>query len=110
MKKGPGHQLHLEVTCSSSHLIEGDTYDVSALRIQIKDEYGTVASYCQLPVTVTVVNPNGLEVIGPSTFTAEGGMCGSYLKTTGVSGSTAVIVRASGLEPVTVNMEVTKEN
>ncbi|MCI6753751.1 glycoside hydrolase family 2 TIM barrel-domain containing protein [Galactobacillus timonensis] len=110
VKKGPGHQLHLEVTCSSSHLIEGDTYDVSALRIQIKDEYGTVASYCQLPVTVTVVNPNVLEVIGPSIFTAEGGMCGSYLKTTGVSGSTAVIVRASGLESVTVNMEVTKEN
>lgn len=109
LKRGPGHQLHLEVMCSSDHLHEGDTYDVAALRIVIKDEFGMIASYAQLPVEIRVMDPGLLEIIGPSIVTAEGGMCGTYLKTTGKTGKTTVTVEARGLEPVNVAIEVTGE-
>ncbi len=104
----PGSRLHLEVTPSASALhdgiADGGAYDALALRVRILDENGTVASYAQLPVTFTVEGP--LKRVGPQTVTAEGGMCGSYFLTAGVSGPAAVTVSAEGLEPVSVSIPV----
>ena len=86
-------------------MVIGDTYDMAALRVRILDENGTVASYAQLPVTFRV--DGAVALLGPDTATAEGGMCGAYVRTTGRPGAALVVVSAPGLEPVTVELEVT---
>ena len=62
-------------------LTEGDTYAMAPVRIRIVDEYGNTASYAQLPIKIEV--GGDLELVGPDTVCAEGGMCGTYIKSNG---------------------------
>ena len=100
----PSAKLHLEVTPSHTSLTEGDTYDMAAVRIQIQDEYGNVESYAQLPIQLTV--EGAAELIGPNLITAEGGMCGTYIRTIGQTGAAKLTISAPNLEPVTVEFTV----
>lgn len=100
----PGGRLHLEVRSSAGTLREGDTYDMAALRVRVLDEHGNVASYAQLPVRFSAAG--AVELIGPGTAAAEGGMCGAYVRTVGAPGEGTVTVRAPGLEPVTVSLKI----
>lgn len=100
----PSAKLHLEAVPSRTVLIENATYDMAAVRIRIADEYGTPASYAQLPVMLQTEGP--VKLVGPSAVTAEGGMCGTYLRTTGEKGKAALILAAAGLEPVRLEFDV----
>ena len=102
--KSPGESLHLEVIPSSTVLHEGDTYDMCALRIRIKDNHNNLASYAQLPVHIHV--SENLTLIGPDTVTAEGGMCGAYVKTNTQTGIATITVESSGISPVTITIEI----
>ena len=57
---------------------------MSAIRIQVKDEYHNLASYAQLPLNLITTGP--IEIVGPNTVVTEGGMTGTYIKTTGEEG------------------------
>ena len=106
--KSASARLHLEAIPSHTDLTEGDTWDMAAVRIMIKDEYGNPAPYAQLPVRVEVSGPLG--IIGPSIVTAEGGMCGTYVKTLGKEAEEAsVTLKAEGLAPVTIRMTIRKQ-
>ena len=100
----PSAALQLEVQPSHTALREGDSYDMAAVRIRILDGNGNAASYAQLPVRLTV--EGAAELVGPDVVTAEGGMCGTYLRTTGETGAARLTVRADGLAPVTVDFTV----
>ena len=100
----PSAKLHLEAKASATTLREGHTYDMAAVRIRILDENGNPAPYAQLSVKFTLEGP--LELVGPDTATAEGGMCGTYVKTTCHPGSAKLTVSCHGLESVTVDFEV----
>ena len=100
----PSAKLHLEAQASKLQLTEGDTYDMAAVRIQVCDEFGNVESYAQLPIRLCV--EGAAELVGPDVVTAEGGMCGTYIRTTGQSGAAKLTVSAAGLTPVTVEFEV----
>ena len=100
----PSAKLHLEAQASKANLVEGDTYDMAAVRIQVKDEFGNVESYAQLPVQLKV--EGAAELVGPELVTAEGGMCGTYIRTTGAAGAAKLTVATPGLEPITVEFEV----
>lgn len=97
-------KLHLEVRPTDQRLHIGDTYDMAALRIRVLDENGTVASYAQLPVSFMA--DGNVALLGPDTATAEGGMCGTYVRTTGRPGPGILVVSAPGLESVTVEFAV----
>ena len=92
----PSSHLHLEVTSSSNVLHEGDTYDMAAVRIRILDENGTIASFAQLPLHFECEGE--LELVGPANATLEGGMIGTYVKTTGKKGTGKLIISCEGLE------------
>jgi beta-galactosidase len=92
----PGAALHLEITPSHTELHEVHGYDMAAVRIRILDEYGNIAPYAQLPVKLTV--EGNAMLVGPDAVTAEGGMCGTYIRTTGKAGSAILTVSAPGLE------------
>ncbi len=102
--KQPDTDLHIETKVSSSVLHEGDTYDMCAVRIRILDSFGNTASYAQLPLKLTCEGV--LRIVGPDVITAEGGMSGTYLETTGEKGKAVLTVTAEGLKPAVIELEV----
>ncbi len=96
----PGTKLHLEVTPSHTVLKEGASYDMAAVRIRILNEYGNLAAYAQIPVQFTLEGP--AELVGPSIVSAEGGMTGTYIKTTGEPGAVKLTISTAQTAPVTV--------
>ena len=100
----PSCDLHLEVKNSSDILHEGDTYDMAAIRIRILDANSNLAPYNQIPVSFET--EGDIELVGPSICTAEGGMCGTYVKTTGRKGKGSLVIRAQGLEEVKIEYTI----
>ena len=100
----PSAKLHLEVMPSHRELSEGVSYDMAAIRIRILDEYGNIAPYAQLPVKLSLEGP--AQLVGPDVVTAEGGMTGTYIRTTGESGEAVLTVSTAQTEPVTVRFTV----
>ena len=100
----PSAKLHLEVKVSHTCLKEGDTYDMAAVRVRILDENGNPAPYAQLPIRFAL--EGAAEILGPDVATAEGGMCGTYLRTIGQAGSAKLTVSAYGLESIDVRFTV----
>ena len=100
----PGTALHLEVRVSQRQLREGESYDMAAVRVRVLDENGNIAPYAQLPVNFKL--RGALSLVGPDTVTAEGGMCGCYVKTVGKHGKASLTVTAGGCAPVTVDFTV----
>lgn len=102
--KCPSARLHLEADPSATVLKMGDTYDMAAVRITLRDDYGNVAPYAQLPLSFAV--EGAARLIGPALAAAEGGMCGTYLRTVGETGSAVLTVSAPGLPSIRVPFEV----
>lgn len=102
--RGPAKKLHVEAIPSRTRLREGDTYDMAAVRIKILDEYNNLASYAQLPVILSL--EGAAELVGPSDVTAEGGMCGTYLRTIGKPGKAKLCISTSQTDPVTIEFDI----
>lgn len=100
----PQAGLHLEVTASSASLTEGASYDASAVRVRLLDENGNPAPYAQLPVRFTLSGAAAL--VGPATVTAEGGMCGTYVRTLGVPGTASLTVHTDQTEDITLHFTI----
>ena len=64
----------------------------------------TPPPYAQLPVKWKLRGALGL--VGPDTVTAEGGMCGCYVKTKGVSGAARLTICGERLESRTIDLAV----
>ena len=100
----PSAKLRLEAIPSHTALAEGDTYDMAAVRIRILDEFGNTAPYAQLPVKFSLEGPAAL--VGPDVVTAEGGMTGTYIKTTGQTGEAVLTISTAQTGPVTVQFTI----
>ena len=79
---------------------------MAAVRIRILDGNDNTAHYAQLPVTFEVEGP--ISIVGPGCSTAEGGMTGTYIRTTGSEGTGRLIVSAPGLQPVELVFNVSR--
>ena len=88
--KTPNTELKLETVVSNQNLKEGVTYDMAAVRMRLVDGNGNPAIYAQLPLILKTKGP--IEIVGPSVVTAEGGMTGTYVKTTGEAGTAELII------------------
>ena len=102
----PGARLRLEALPSQTELREGDRYDMAAVRIRVVDENGNPAPYAQLPILLKARGT--ISVVGPQALCAEGGMGGTYVRTTGRAGKGSLTLSAEGLEPVTLDFTVKK--
>jgi hypothetical protein len=76
--------------------------------IPVVNENDTVAVYSQLPVCFKCQGAG--ELVGPAIVTAEGGMTGTYLKTTGETGEAILTVKAGDLAPVQLRFEIRRAN
>ena len=100
----PSAKLHLEVTPSTTTLEERQSYDMAAVRIRVLDEFGNIAPYAQLPVKLTI--EGAAKLVGPDVVTAEGGMTGTYIRTTGATGTAVLTVSTGQTEAVTIDFIV----
>ena len=103
----PRARLHLEGKASRTVLEEGASYDMAAVRVRLLDENGNIAPYAQLPVRFTLSGSAALA--GPDTVTAEGGMCGTYVRTLGVPGTAVLTVHTDQTEDVTIHFTIKKK-
>ena len=103
--KCPSAALHLEVRSSHTHLREGHSYDMAAIRVRIMDEFGNLAPYAQLPVHFQLQGP--AELVGPAVVTAEGGMCGTYLRTIGQAGTVTLTITTGQTAPFSLTFQIT---
>ena len=100
----PNTALRLEVTPSSAELHEKDSYDVAAVRIRVVDANGNTASYAQIPVKLALEGE--AELVGPDLLAAEGGMCGTYIRTTGQRGKAKLTISTPQTEAVSITFTI----
>lgn len=84
IKKAPMNTIQLDIRVSHRNLIETHSYDVAAIRIRAVDENGNLLSFFHGALKFELEGP--LKLIGPSVVSLQGGMGGTYVKTTGVPG------------------------
>ena len=100
----PSAKLRLEATPSHQVLQEGATYDMALVRIRVVDAFGNPAPYAQIPIRFRV--DGSADLVGPEVVTAEGGMCGTYIRTNAHRGKVILTVSSHGLDPVKVEFTV----
>lgn len=103
--KEPMKEAHLSVRVDHTDLLEQNTYDVAAVRIEARDEHENVLNFFEEPVAFEVEGP--VELIGPAMVSLHGGMGGTYLKTTGESGVARLVIRNGQTNPVEIHFHVT---
>ena len=100
-------KLHIEAICSSSVLRESDTYDVAAVRLFVKDEYGNIQPFFMDSLPMSLEGEG--EIVGPKNARINGGMGGTYIKTTGKGKITLKICCPEGYECTFEETEKTLE-
>lgn len=104
VEKRPMTEVSLAAEASHQTLVEGTSYDVAAVRIRALSQDGAVLPVYQEPLHLRVEGP--LEIVGPDCVTPRGGMCGTYVKTTGTVGKAVLYIEGRGLEPVAIRFEI----
>ena len=77
--KEPMTERKLSVVADHENLVEKESYDVAAVRIQAQDEHGNILPFYNDPLTFET--EGSIEVIGPKIVSLQGGMGGTYVKT-----------------------------
>ena len=91
----------LFIDVDHTELKEESSYDVAAIRIEDRDEYGNVLPFSNDPVSFSVEGP--IELIGPSVISLQGGMGGTFVKTTGKTGTAKLSITTQNGETTTVD-------
>jgi len=103
--KEPMTQMHLHAEADHIQLKEEHTYDVAAVRIRMLDENENQIYFYNEPLVFETEGP--IEVIGSKIVSLKGGMCGTYVKTTGKEGKAALIIKNAQAKDVRIEFEVT---
>lgn len=107
VQRRPVTETRLSVDVSHNTLTEGSSYDVAAIRIRVVSQDGAVLPLAQEPIHLSV--SGGIELIGPACITPRGGMCGTYVKTTGSTGDALLTVSMAGAAPQEIHFTVKKD-
>ncbi len=105
--RAPVTERRLRATVSHTELTEGATYDVAAVRLALEDQNGNVLSFAQEGVTLETEGP--VALIGPRTAMLRGGLGGTYVKTTGLTGEAALTLSVEGAAPVRIGFTIRTE-
>lgn len=102
--KKPMTEVVISAEADHTELIERNSYDVALVRIQAKDEVGNILPVYNDPITLEVSGQ--LELIGPSVISLNGGMGGTYVKTTGESGEGKLTIRSGNAGEVEIIFDI----
>ena len=101
---GPMTSHSLSVDVSSTELTDGRSYDVAAVRITDRDEHGNILPFSNDPLTLKTSGP--IELIGPSVISLNGGMGGTYVKTTGKTGKAKLTITTADGESKVIEFKI----
>ncbi len=90
--KEPVRKIRLEAEADHTILTEQHSYDVALVRIRAVDDHGNVLPFYQEPVRL--IAEGDISIIGPDTIALQGGMGGTYVKSTGRSGRGALLLQS----------------
>ena len=102
--KAPMNKASLRLNPYKTTLTEGESYDVTAVRISAVDEHNNILYYSNEPVAITVDGP--VEIIGPDIVSLRGGMAGTYVKSVGNVGVATVRFSTPSLGQFEIKLEV----
>ncbi len=100
----PMTKQSLAIDVDHTDLTDGRTYDVAAVRIRAVDEHGNTLPFMNDPVTLKTTG--GIRLIGPNMVSLQGGMGGTYVKTTGKKGKATLKITTQTNETYTVDFNV----
>ncbi len=105
--KSPMNKASLKADVYKNALTDGDTYDMTTIRITATDEYGNLLNYSNEPIRITAEGP--VEIVGPHVVSLRGGMTGTYIKTVGKTGAATVTLSSPALGEVKIPLTVKAE-
>ncbi|MDO4500229.1 MAG: glycoside hydrolase family 2 TIM barrel-domain containing protein [Erysipelotrichaceae bacterium] len=104
--KGPARKLHLSIEVTHTELVEDKSYDVSAVRFKVLDENNNIASYANEVLYLSCAG--NVEIIGPDVVALQGGMGGTYIRSTGKSGTGTLVIDGDRYKASVIEFKVKK--
>lgn len=102
--KEPVREIRLEAEADHTILTEQHSYDVALVRIRAVDDHGNVLSFYQEPVRL--LTEGDISIIGPDTIALQGGMGGTYVKSTGRSGRGALLLQSQTAGEIRIPFQI----
>lgn len=102
--KEPVREIRLEAEADHTILTEQHSYDVALVRIRAVDDHGNVLPFYQKPVRL--ITEGDISIIGPDTIALQGGMGGTYVKSTGRSGRGALLLQSQTAGEIRIPFQI----
>ena len=102
--KEPVREIRLEAEADHTILTEQHSYDVALVRIRVVDDHGNVLPFYQEPVRL--IAEGDISIIGPDTIALQGGMGGTYVKSTGRSGRGALLLQSQTAGEIRIPFQI----
>lgn len=102
--KEPVREIRLDAEADHTILTEQHSYDVALVRIRAVDDHGNVLPFYQEPVRL--ITEGDISIIGPDTIALQGGMGGTYVKSTGRSGRGALLLQSLTVGEVRIPFQI----
>lgn len=102
--KEPVREIRLEAEADHTILTEQHSYDVALVRIRAVDDHGNVLPFYQEPVRL--IAEGDISIIGPDTIALQGGMGGTYVKSTGRSGWGALLLQSQTAGEIRIPFQI----
>lgn len=102
--KEPVREIRLEAEADHTILTEQHSYDVALVRIRAVDDHGNVLPFYQEPVRL--IAEGDISIIGPDTIALQGGMGGTYVKSTGRSGQGTLLLQSRTAGEVRIPFQI----
>ena len=104
VRKEPVTSMHLSAEPDHQNLTERHTYEAAEIRIRALDQNDNIVSFYQEPVVLSTEGP--IAIIGPEIISLQGGMGGTYVRTTGEEGVGILKIKAAQMEEQRILFEV----
>ena len=104
VRKEPVTSMHLSAEPDHQNLTERNTYEAAEIRIRALDQNDNIVSFYQEPVVLSTEGP--IAIIGPEIISLQGGMGGTYVRTTGEEGVGILKIKAAQMEEQRILFEV----
>lgn len=104
VRKEPVTSMHLSAEPDHQNLTERHTYEAAEIRIRALDQNDNIVNFYQEPVVLSAEGP--IAIIGPKIISLQGGMGGTYVRTTGEEGVGILKIKAAQMEEQRILFEV----
>ena len=105
VERGPLNKISLEVTPSTTNLVNGETYDVALVTLKAVSDLGEILPYHD--EVISLETQGEISILGPSVFPLRGGQSGFYVRSHGGDGKGKIIIRTESLGIHEINFKVT---